>query len=401
MGSTKNALKRSKLFFIAIVIFTVGGIILFPQEVFNASKKGLLLWFNTVFPSLFPFMIGTYLLIELGIVRFIGVLFEPIMRPLFNVPGVGAFAWIMGLTSGYPVGAKITADLRAKGQITQVEAQRLIAFSNNSGPLFILGAVSVGMLSNPEVGMFLLGIHYLSSLSVGLLFRFYKREATCKSNSYKHLFKRAIEQLIQDQKMQSKKIGFILKESIIHSMDLVTQIGGFIILFSVVAELLKIFSIMDLLSKLLHPVFLFLGFDKSLINGWILAIIEITNGINMMGSSSTPLIQQLILINSVIAWGGISILMQTVSVISHSDINVSVYALAKFIQAIFAMIYTMLLYPQIKNFQTYSVFNTFQYFHPHNPLLQTWTYVCSSLCILFIILNFIIRKKACNKRTHY
>lgn len=400
MGAQKNSLKGSTLFFIAIVIFTVVGIIIFPQEVFNASKKGLLLWFNTVFPSLFPFMVGTYLLIELGVVRFIGILFEPIMRPLFNVPGVGAFAWVMGLTSGYPVGAKITADLRSKGEITQVEAQRLAAFSNNSGPLFILGAVSVGMLSNPGVGMFLLGIHYLSSFSVGLLFRFYKRDNACKNKSSNHLFKRALKQLILEQKNQSKKIGAILKESIIHSMDLIVQIGGFIILFSVIAELLKVFSIMNLFNQVLSPIFSFIGFDRNLINGWVLAVIEITNGINMMGSSSYPLDQQLILVNSVIAWGGISILMQTVSVISNSDIKVSVYVLAKFIQSVFAIIYTILLYPHIKAFQTHSVFNTFQYFNPQGHFLQTWTYTCSSLCILFVILNLITRKKACKKHTH-
>ncbi|NLM13159.1 MAG: sporulation integral membrane protein YlbJ [Epulopiscium sp.] len=401
MGTQKNPLKGSKLFFIGIVIFTVGGIIIFPQEVFNASKKGLLLWFNTVFPSLFPFMVGTYLLIELGVVRFIGILFEPIMRPIFNVPGVGAFAWIMGLISGYPVGAKITADLRTKGQITQAEAQRLVAFSNNSGPLFILGAVSVGMLSNPGVGIFLLGIHYLSSFSVGLLFRFYNRENIRTSKRNKQLFKEAFKQFTLEQKNQSKKMGTVLKESIMHSMDLIVQIGGFIILFSVIAELLKVFSIMDLFNQILYPVFSFIGFDRSLINGWVLAIIEITNGINMIGSSSAPFYQQLVLINSVIAWGGISILMQTVSVISHSDIKVSIYVLAKFIQSIFAIIYSILLYPYIKNFQTHSVVNTFKYFHSQNQLLQTWSYICSCLCILFVILNLISRKKTCKKRTYY
>lgn len=401
MDIQKNSMKLSKIFFIFIVIFTVIGILIFPQQVFHASKKGLLLWFNTVFPALLPFMIGSFLLIELGVVRFIGILFEPIMRPIFNVPGVGAFPWIMGLTSGYPVGAKITADLRAKGQISQVEAQRLVAFSNNSGPLFILGAVAVGMLSRAEIGIFLLSIHYLSSLSVGILFRFYKKEKGFKKQSYKHLFKKALEQLILKQRNQTKKIATILKESIMNSMDMIVQIGGFIILFSVIAELLKLFSIMSFFNILLYPIFSYIGFDSSLISGLILAIVEITNGINIIGASSAPIIQQLILINSMIAWGGASILMQTVSVISHSDIKVSVYVCAKLMQSFFAILYTIIFNSYIKeiSLETHSVFRYYQFFPQNNAWFQKWTYICSILCILFILLSF-STKKMCKKRTY-
>lgn len=393
MRTQKTSIKGYKILFIFIVIIVVGGILTFPEEVFNASKKGLLLWFNTVFPSLFPFMIGTYLLIELGVVHFIGILFEPIMRPIFNVPGVGAFAWTMGLTSGYPIGAKITADLRAGGQITQIEAQRLIAFANNSGPLFILGAVSVGMLSRPEVGMFLLGIHYLSSLSMGILFRFYKKEKVYKKQTYKHLFKKAVNELILKQKKQSKKLGAILKDSIMNSMEMISQIGGFIILFSVISELLKLFHLMGFLNKLFYPAFSLIGFDKILIDGWIMGIIEITNGINIMGSSSAPVNQQLILVSSVIAWGGLSIFMQTVSMISHSDINVFIYACAKFIQSIFAFVYTIIFYPYIKeiSLETHSVFKVFTYPFQNNIWVSSWTYICALLCIVFAIIS--IRKK--------
>ena len=63
------------------------------------------------------------------------------MRPLFGVPGEGAFALIMGTISGYPMGAKIVADLKEKESVNKVEAERLLAFTNNSGPLFVIGAV--------------------------------------------------------------------------------------------------------------------------------------------------------------------------------------------------------------------------------------------------------------------
>lgn len=63
------------------------------------------------------------------------------MKPLFNVPGEGAFPLIMGIISGYPVGAKIVTNFRKENICTKEEAERLLTFTNNSGPLFIIGTV--------------------------------------------------------------------------------------------------------------------------------------------------------------------------------------------------------------------------------------------------------------------
>src|SRR5690606_15963889 len=115
-----------------------------PKESFQASIRGLNMWWEIVFPSLFPFFVISELLIGFGVVSFIGVLLEPLMRPIFRVPGVGGFAWAMGMATGFPAGAKLTARLREEGQLTQFEAERLVSFTNSSSPLFIFGAVSVG-----------------------------------------------------------------------------------------------------------------------------------------------------------------------------------------------------------------------------------------------------------------
>ena len=91
------------------------------------------------------------------------------MRPLFSVPGVGGFAWAMGMASGYPAGAKITARLRQEGQITKIEAERLVSFTNSSNPLFIFGAVSVGFFDNAKLGIILAFAHYLGNITSVLL----------------------------------------------------------------------------------------------------------------------------------------------------------------------------------------------------------------------------------------
>ena len=94
-------------------------------------------------------------------------------------PVHGAFALAMGITSGYPVGAKVASDLYIKNLCTKTEAERLLAFTNSSGPLFIIGAVGTGMFFDSKVGLLLFLTHFLASISVGILFRFYKRRNSC------------------------------------------------------------------------------------------------------------------------------------------------------------------------------------------------------------------------------
>src|SRR5690625_7487832 len=116
-------------------------LIIFPEAAFHSSLRGLHTWWEVVFPSLLPFFIMAELLIGFGVVQFIGIIFEPIMRPIYNVPGVGRFARIDGMASGYVSGAKITAVLRKNNEITRTEAERLISYTNSTRHVFINDAI--------------------------------------------------------------------------------------------------------------------------------------------------------------------------------------------------------------------------------------------------------------------
>lgn len=156
-----------------ICVFTVF-LILFSSDNLTAAKSGLLLWASSVVPSLLPFFIATELLGYTNIVSVFGKFLNKFMRPIFNVPGEGAFALIMGIISGYPVGAKIVCNLKAQRICTNEECERLLAFTNNSGPLFIIGTVGVSLFSSNTIGFKLFFVHLVSCLLVGFLFRWWK-----------------------------------------------------------------------------------------------------------------------------------------------------------------------------------------------------------------------------------
>lgn len=132
---------------ILFVAFTIC-LVIFSKENLLATKNGLLLWANSVVPALLPFFIATELLSHTTIVSSIGSILNRYMRPIFNVPGIGAYAFIMGIISGYPVGAKIVTEFRNNNECSTAEAERLLSFTNNSGPLFIIGTVGIAMFGN-------------------------------------------------------------------------------------------------------------------------------------------------------------------------------------------------------------------------------------------------------------
>ncbi|BAD39246.1 nucleoside recognition domain-containing protein [Symbiobacterium thermophilum] len=122
----------------AVAVMLTAALVIYPKESLEAAKEGMNLFFTVVFPSLLPFFILSEMLLGLGVVHFIGVLFTPLMRPLFNVPGEGAFVLSMGLAAGYPMDAVITARFRRSNMCTRVEGERMLAFSNTADPVFLL-----------------------------------------------------------------------------------------------------------------------------------------------------------------------------------------------------------------------------------------------------------------------
>ena len=140
-------------------VFALGllalGMFVYPQEVLSSAGGGLSLWWRFVLPALLPFFILSELLMAAGFVHFLGILLESFMRPLFHLPGKAAFVVAMGYTSGFPMGAVLTARLRQAGEITREEGERLLAFTNNPSPGFRFGAVASGMLGKPTLGILL------------------------------------------------------------------------------------------------------------------------------------------------------------------------------------------------------------------------------------------------------
>ncbi|MEY8189281.1 sporulation integral membrane protein YlbJ [Peribacillus simplex] len=334
------------------------GLIIFPQESFEASKGGLNIWWTIVFPSLLPFLILSELLISFGVVRFIGVMLEPFMRPLFRVPGVGGFVWAMGLASGFPAGAKFTVRLRQEEQLTRIEAERLVCFTNSSNPLFLFVAVAVGFFHNPHLGIILALSHYLGNFCVGIIMRFYRwKEEKSHTNAMAKLpsIRQAFSQMHRTRIKETRPFGSLLGDAVLSSIQTLLMIGGFIILFSVVNKLLFHMNITGLLANVVGGILRIFSFPDSLSLPFISGMFEMTLGSKLTSTvEDATLFQQTAMTSFILAFNGFSIQAQVASIIAVTDIRFTPYFLARIAHGLLASIITILLWEPFYKGNMYS-----------------------------------------------
>ncbi len=347
-GRGKRYHSRLLAYFMAFsVVFITISMVNYPKEAFDSAIMGLNLWWTVVFPSLLPFFILSELLMGLGVVHFIGILLEPLMRPVFNVPGVGAFALSMGLASGYPMDAVITGNFRKNRLCTAVEAERLLSFTNTADPLFMFGAVAVGMFGMPELGAVIALAHYLSSFLVGIIFRFHGRERDEYTNEAKiakgNILLRAFRALYAAKQEDKRSIGQLLGDSVKNSMNTILLIGGFIILFSVFLRILSIVGITDILTTVFAGLLGLIGFTTNLAPALVSGLFEIDLGALAASQADGSLLEKTVVASIIIAWSGLSVHGQVASIVIESGIRMLPYMVGRLLHAILAAVITIFL----------------------------------------------------------
>lgn len=332
-------------FLILSVVFITIATVRFPKDAFDSAMTGLQLWWNVVFPALLPFFILSEILMGLGAVHFIGVVLEPLMRPLFNVPGAGAFAMSMGLASGYPMDAVITARFRQNRLCTAIEAERLLSFTNTADPLFMFGAVAVGMFGRPDLGAVIALAHYISSVLVGIIFRFHGRnQPNTTDNANTDITSipiRAFRAMVKARREDGRAISQLLGDSVKNSMNTILLIGGFIILFSVFLRILSVTGLTSFFETMFTAILNLIGYSTSLAPALVSGLFEIDLGSMAASQADAPLVEKVAVASAIIAWSGLSVHGQVASIVIESGIRMGPYMAGRILHAVLAAVTTV------------------------------------------------------------
>lgn len=287
----------------------LAGLMAWPEEVASAGRDGLALCGNVILPSLFPFFVVSSLTVGLGLAEYPGKLMERFMRPLFGVGGRCASALVLGLIGGYPVGARTTAELYKTGQCSRGEAERLLGFCNNAGPAFLFGVVGSGVFGSPRIGLLLCGIHMLSALVVGVLFRFCPVPEEPRGGI-------PAQNKVHDDVHPAAVFAGAVRDS----CAAVLNVCAFVVLFGVILRLLNLSGLLGAaargLSSLFAPLGLGYPWAKRLLGG----MLELTNGVAALPAGD--LAGGLPMAAFLLGWGGLSVQCQTMSVLRDTGLSI-------------------------------------------------------------------------------
>ena len=285
------------IFFSFFILLFFSIMLFFPSKILYAATNGLLLWFQILIPSLLPFFIITNLLIQSNTISYIVKFFGPIFQKLYRVSPHGSFAVLCGFLCGYPLGAKVTADLVKQKQISVKEGNYLLSFCNNTSPAFISSYIVLKQLKEPDLLIPSLFILYISPTICSFLF---------------YRFHKAFRSSLPAATSKSLRLHFgMLDDSIMNAFETITKIGGYIILFSILFEILRE-----------TPLYLFLP------------LLEITNGITYLTTLPLRFVWLYVYTMGLTSFGGLCAIAQTYSVIQGSNLSLSAYIIEKLITAL-------------------------------------------------------------------
>lgn len=85
------------------------------------------------------------------------------------------------------------------------------------------------------------------------------------------------------------------------------------------------------------------GLPNEFVTGLFSGIIELTNGVSIIAKIPFKMLSVNVIISAfLLGFGGISVMLQVLSITSSSDISIKPYILGKLLQGCFAALYTYL-----------------------------------------------------------
>ena len=281
----------------------------FPQTVFTGASYGLVLWFRHVLHTLLPYMILINVLICTPALHWICRITSTFLCPLLGTSYYGTFAVLTGFLCGYPMGAKTTSDLLNVNKISRSEASYLLSFCNNTSPAFILSYVVAQNMKERNLCIPFFLILTFTPLMLSFIFRLFYR---LPESSYS--FPQVTPGSFSNPS-ESISDSF-LDRCILNAFESVTKVGGYMMMFSVLIQLLA--------SVLPNTIFSLLLYSS----------LEISTGIRLLFSSALYTTEKIILCAFLTSFGGWCCIAQTYSMISSSQLPILPYITAKLVTAL-------------------------------------------------------------------
>lgn len=263
------------------------------NKIISCAQSAMFLCAKKVLPSVFPFMTAAAVFTSSADISSSKTL-SFFTKNIFGMSAHSVLPVICGILCGYPTGAISTCALYERGLISKSEAESLIAFSNNSSPLFVIGTVGFTMLGSAKIGAALYAIHIFSAIVCAAVL---KPFTVCKNFS---------------EKKSVSHIPASFTDSVCQSVISSLKVCGFVVIFAVISEILSSLPIFG---------------EKCACA--VNCILEITNGCGKISALSTDMNLKCALAAATLSWAGFSVHMQIKSIIAPFNLSMKKYYITR------------------------------------------------------------------------
>lgn len=355
-----------RILFTFIVFSFIFLFVFFANENLNTVNKVINLYLYSVLPALFLFILFTEIFINFELGDKFSKLLICIINKIFKTNCNSAIVVIFGFLFGYPNAAKYISYLYKEEKITQKEAKRLCLFSNNANISYIVLSIGIGILKSIKLGYILLFSHFLSSLIIGYISRFFSTNNIIQYNN----------EISNHHNIYFDKFE-LFKKSIKNTCITLMYIFSYMILFSIIPNFL-----LNLITSVNIPI-------PNILKALIIGIFEITSGIYEISLLNISLDIKLCLISFILSFSSLMIVFQIFTYINNCKIRLTKLILYKFIHGILSMLITYIVLKLSKVEIITIISNT------ENFIASQTSYFLNYLIlyIIFIILLFMLLYK--------
>jgi len=274
-----------KQFFVMITLLIL--LLIFHNAVITGTQNGLLLWYQTLIPSLLPFILVTNALSETNAYQTVVSHFRNYnQNRIYEIMSI-----LVGNLCGYPIGAKIINDFVKNNCLSTNRANQILSLASQASPMFLIGFVYTHIIENKlPLSIFLISIY----LPVGVYYIFF----CIITNQQTHT----------SSCMPIKKL--YIKDTFLHAVETMVMIGIYVIIFSILLSVL-----LPICDK---PIFKI-----------ILSFMEITTGLKLLTSLELSEHIQISLLCALSASGGLCSAYQVKGVLEYPKTQIKKYLLDK------------------------------------------------------------------------
>ncbi len=273
MYTIKSERKRSYFSGTGCILFFVSAFCVLgcSSATSNGAINGLKIACYVIIPSIFPFTVCSVFFQKSGGLLWLSDKLNKFTKNIFRLSGTEFSVVFISLLGGYPIGAKIADELYESGEIDKSTGEKLLRFCINPSPAFIISIVGIKILNSFGAGI----IIFISNLTACLILNgLFNKKREIKTEKY--------------TTKQNTTVSDAFVESVYSAAEITINICAFVVLFSSVAEVLRLYL------------------NGGLAYSYLCPLLEISFGINEIGSIGIPAHAYSFLL----CFGGISTLCQ-------------------------------------------------------------------------------------------